>query len=112
LGYVKVAETSEMPEGTMKIVHAGGIALLLTNIGGSYYAINNTCTHMGGSLGLGTLAGNVVTCPRDGSKFDVTTGRSVGPWKLGLSSRMPDDEKSYPVMVDGTAIMVDAVQTA
>jgi hypothetical protein len=31
---------------------------------------------------------------------------------LGLSSRMPDDEKSYPVMVDGTAIMVDAVQTA
>ncbi len=107
MAYMKVAETSELGEGKMKIVDAGGTKVLLANVGGSYHAINNTCTHMGGSLGEGTLEGNIVQCPRHGSKFDVTTGKAVGKAKIVFYKTMPKDEKSYPVKVDGTSIMVD-----
>ena len=108
MGYLEVADTSELPEGKMKIVDVGGTAVLLVNVGGSYYAIANKCTHMGGSLGEGTLEGSVVTCPRHGSKFDVTTGKAVGKAKIAFVKMMPKDEKSYPVKVDGSSIAVDA----
>lgn len=108
MGYVEVADTSELPEGKMKIVEVGGTAVLLVNVGGSYYAIANKCTHMEGSLGDGTLEGSVVTCPRHGSKFDVTTGKAVGKARIAFVKVMPRDEKSYPVKVDGSSIAVDA----
>ncbi len=51
MGYVRVADTSDVPVDTMKTVVAGGKEILLSNVDGSYYAIANKCTHLGGSLG-------------------------------------------------------------
>jgi 3-phenylpropionate/trans-cinnamate dioxygenase ferredoxin subunit len=107
MGYVKVADTKELPAGKMMKVSTGGQDVLLVNIDGSYYAIDNTCTHMGGSLVDGKLEGNVVTCPRHGSKFDVTTGKAVGKAKVAFIKVMPKDEKSYAVKVEGTDIMLE-----
>jgi 3-phenylpropionate/trans-cinnamate dioxygenase ferredoxin component len=107
MAYMKVADTSELGGGKMKIVDVEGTDVLLANVGGSYYAINNTCTHLGGSLGEGKLEGNVVQCPNHGSKFDVTSGKAVGKAKVAFFKVMPKDETSYPVKVDGTSIMVD-----
>jgi nitrite reductase/ring-hydroxylating ferredoxin subunit len=76
---VMVARTEEVPDGTGKVVQAGGKVLALFNIGGTFYAIDNRCTHVGGPLGEGEVEGTVVTCPWHGSKFDVTTGQVVGP---------------------------------
>lgn len=107
MGYLKVADVSDLRDGQMKIVDVEGTGVLLANVGGSYYAIANKCTHLGGSLGEGTLAGSVVTCPRHGAKFDITTGKAVGKAKIAFVKLMPKDEKSYPVKVDGTSIMVE-----
>ena len=38
----------------------------------------NACTHTGGPLSEGDLAGKIVTCPLHGSQFDVTTCRGAG----------------------------------
>ena len=54
------------------------------NIDGAFYATGNACTHTGGPLSEGDLAGQVVTCPLHGSQFDVTTGRC---WKVRPTSR-------------------------
>jgi 3-phenylpropionate/trans-cinnamate dioxygenase ferredoxin component len=107
MGNVKVADTTELPSGKMIKVNVSGNDVLLVNVDGSYYAIDNTCTHMGGSLVDGTLEGNVVTCPRHGSKFDVTTGKAVGKAKVAFIKVMPKDEKSYAVKVEGTDIMLE-----
>ena len=45
---------------------------------GLFYAIENSCTHQGGSLCDGTLDGKIVTCPLHGAKFDITTGAVEG----------------------------------
>jgi nitrite reductase/ring-hydroxylating ferredoxin subunit len=100
MALVKIAEATEMSEGTGRVVQAGEKTLALFNIGGTFYAIENRCTHVGGPLGEGRLSGSVVTCPWHGSRFDVTTGQVVGP-----PARRP--VQAYPTRVQDGAVFVE-----
>lgn len=80
---VMVGKASDMGAGTITHVTAGGQEVLVANIGGSFYAAGNTCTHAGAELHEGTLDGNVLTCPWHGAKWDLTTGQMTWfPQKL------------------------------
>ncbi len=57
------------------VVDANGTAIAIFDVGRTFYAIANACTHMGGTLGEGGLDGKTVTCPWHGSQFDVTSGQ-------------------------------------
>ena len=71
---VKVAQTSDLAPGTSKVVQADGHSIGLFNVEGTFYAIDNTCTHRGGPLGEGELSGETVECPWHGAHFNVKTG--------------------------------------
>jgi len=71
---IRVATTDEVPVGEGRVVEAEGRSLALFNVGGTFYAIDNTCPHRGGPLGDGDLEGTVVTCPWHAWRWDVTTG--------------------------------------
>ena len=60
---IKVAEANEVPPGTAKVVEADGRRIALFNCDGGYYAIDDVCTHRGGSLSEGEVNGTAVTCP-------------------------------------------------
>ena len=77
MAFEKAARVNEIPTGSIKSVQVGGKQLALANVGGTLYAIDNTCLHRGGPLGEGQLEGKVVTCPWHGWQFDVTTGKAV-----------------------------------
>ena len=64
--YVKVANADDLQPGQAKLVTAGDQQVALFNVGGTCYAIADTCTHRGGPLSEGTLEGDVVTCPWHG----------------------------------------------
>jgi nitrite reductase/ring-hydroxylating ferredoxin subunit len=74
---VKVAARGEIPDGTGKVVEARGRKLALFNSNGSFYAIDNACRHLGGSLGAGDVYGTRVVCPLHGWAYDFTTGAGV-----------------------------------
>jgi nitrite reductase (NADH) small subunit len=74
---VKVAQRSQIPEGSAVAVDAGGKKIAIFNAGGKFYAIANTCVHRGGPLAEGDLEGTVVTCPWHGWEYDVTTGTAL-----------------------------------
>ena len=96
---VEVSKIQEIPAGTMKGFKVEGKEIVVASYEGKYYAIEKKCTHMGGDLSKGRLEGKVVTCPRHGSQFDVTTGRVVkGPAKR--------DELAHEVKVEGESIKV------
>ena len=78
-GYVKVARTSEVTPGQAKMVEVEGKKIALFNVDGSFYAIDDTCTHRGGPLSEGVLEGKRVTCPWHGAIYDVTTGDVLDP---------------------------------
>jgi len=45
--WVKVAQVGELAPGQKKPLDLDGIAVLLFNVGGQYYAIEDVCTHDG-----------------------------------------------------------------
>ena len=98
-GFEKVAEVSEIPQGGTKIVEVGGVDIFVANVEGSFYALSNKCTHVGGPLGEGKLTGNIIQCPWHGSKFDVRTGAVVG----GPAQR---PEPTFEVRTEGSSIWV------
>ncbi len=97
---LRVGEIDDVMPGTGRVIKAGEQTLALFNLGGTFYAIDNRCTHVGGPLGEGAVEGKVVTCPWHGSRFDITTGEVVGPpAKRSVAS--------YPVRVEGREILVE-----
>lgn len=104
--YVKVARKTELEAGQKMLVEVHGKAILLTNIQGSFHAIDNTCPHMGGSLFEGDLDGTHIICPRHGSIFDVTTGQVVQSGKLFFMKVKVHDVHSYPVKIEGADLLI------
>ena len=80
MAFVRTVKVDELPDGTVRELMVEGKAVAIANIGGKFYAINNTCLHRGGPLGQGLLEGKVVTCPWHGWQFDIKTGMTpLGP---------------------------------
>ena len=78
-GFKKVAETSDLASGEMKLVALGQGEVLLANVDGNFFAISDSCTHMGGTLSDGDLDGEQVQCPLHGAIFNVVTGEVLNP---------------------------------
>ncbi len=74
--FVTVAEIKDLEPGQGKVVEVKGRAIALFNIGGTFYALDNTCLHMGGPVGEGYVEGNMVTCPWHGWQYKVETGET------------------------------------
>jgi 3-phenylpropionate/trans-cinnamate dioxygenase ferredoxin component len=106
---VRVAGIGDIPPGSMRQADVRGVAVLVANVGGVYYAVANTCSHRGGNLSKGTIEDGIVTCPRHHSRFDVRTGKNLsGPRILGKTWKT-GDVRPYPVRVEGGDVVVDLV---
>ena len=98
---VLVGKESDISPGKITNVTAGGKDILIANIGGTFYASGNICTHAGAELHEGTLEGKELTCPWHGAKWDLTTGNMVWfPQKLKSIG-------SYKVTVEGGNVYVE-----
>jgi 3-phenylpropionate/trans-cinnamate dioxygenase ferredoxin subunit len=60
--------------GARRLVEIEGFSIILFNIGGSFYAIEDSCPHHGASMARGRLEGCTLECPAHGLKFDLRTG--------------------------------------
>ena len=54
-----VAAVGDMPPGTRKLAEVNGRAIVVFNIRGEFFALNNRCPHRGGSLFHGRQTGLV-----------------------------------------------------
>ncbi|MGH3099548.1 MAG: non-heme iron oxygenase ferredoxin subunit, partial [Thermoleophilia bacterium] len=74
---VDVCPVAELPPGHVKIIWSGPLAIGVYNCDGSYYAIEDRCSHDDGPLAEGEFdtGSCTVECPRHGSLFDLRTGR-------------------------------------
>ena len=135
-GYV-VATIDEIPPGQRKLVEAGGRTVVIYNLAGELFALNNRCPHRGGSLFHGVQTGLVesgepgqyrvsrrgemVKCPWHGWEFDIRTGKSwCDPTRLRVrqypvavraGSELGEGSfvaQSFPVRLEGNYVVVEA----
>jgi nitrite reductase/ring-hydroxylating ferredoxin subunit len=111
----EVGPASEIPPGARKTVYpTAGPGIGVFNVNGTYYAVKNTCPHMGAPLCMGVLTGTttmklqpdgrvgmewirdgeILKCPWHHWEFDLTTGRTVFParWRVATYQVTVDEE--------------------
>lgn len=94
-----VAKTSDIAPGAMKAVDLDGEEVVVANVDGVFFAFSNTCTHKGGPLADGELAGETVTCPWHATVFNVKSGEPLeGPAMSPVST--------YEVRIEGDGIQI------
>lgn len=98
--FVKVGKKDEVAPGTAKSFSVDGRSVAVCNVDGTYYAIDDVCTHDGGPLDQGLLDGTQIECPRHGARFDVRTGAVKA-----LPAVRP--VRTYPVRLEGEEVSVD-----
>lgn len=92
---------SEIPDGGMLVGHAEGEQVLLVRRGRRLFAIGATCTHYGGPLGEGILAGDTVRCPWHHACFSLRTGEAIRPPALNPVPRWKVVRQAGKVRVTG-----------
>jgi 3-phenylpropionate/trans-cinnamate dioxygenase ferredoxin subunit len=101
---MNIGKITDFPEGSIKEITIQGKSYAICNIDGEFFAIDGRCTHFGGILSNGTLSGKVITCPKHGAKFDVTTGENLKKPRIPFAKA--SDLGSYKVIVDGENVVL------
>jgi nitrite reductase/ring-hydroxylating ferredoxin subunit len=102
---VKVCPTSEIAENSAKSFELGNNYIAVYNIGGTFYATDNECTHGAASLADGILEDDIIECALHFGAFNVKTGAPVqAPCFTPL--------RTYKVVVQDGQVMVDLEKTA
>lgn len=95
----KVFSLSQLPAGHMHQVTVGDYEVLLANVAGEVYAVENKCSHYGFALTKGSLCEHKVRCPLHHACFDVRTGAQIeAPGLDGLAR--------FAVTLEGDDILV------
>jgi 3-phenylpropionate/trans-cinnamate dioxygenase ferredoxin subunit len=77
--WVDVARVDELTPGTWRTVDVDDTQIVVFNVDGQYYALEDACTHDGGVLSGGTVEGTEVKCPRHGARFSMISGEALSP---------------------------------
>lgn len=96
LEYVVVAEEGSLANGERLFVEIDDLSIVVFNIAGKLFAIEDVCSHDDGPLGDGEFEDDFeIACPRHGARFDVRNGHA-------LTLPAVEDIPAYPVrVVDG-----------
>jgi nitrite reductase (NADH) small subunit/3-phenylpropionate/trans-cinnamate dioxygenase ferredoxin subunit len=94
----RVCRVGELAEGEARTVEVGKKLIAVFRQGGSYYAIDDVCPHMGASLAGGYVENGVVTCPWHAWRFRLADGAWADNPRINIGC--------YPVRVEGDEVQV------
>lgn len=79
--------------GEHREVDVDGTPIVVFNIDGEFFAIEDVCTHDGGRLTGGCVHGDEIECPRHGARFSIRTGEA-------LTAPAYEPTATFPVKVE------------
>jgi nitrite reductase (NADH) small subunit/3-phenylpropionate/trans-cinnamate dioxygenase ferredoxin subunit len=104
--FERIADVGAVPEGQGRQFVVRGRLIALYHKDGEYFAINDTCPHMGASLAEGFLEGDEVYCPWHAWRFCIRDGLWTDNPRANIRT------ECYPVRVVGTEIQVQLPEPA
>lgn len=96
--WLEFCSVGDIPIGQREVFDTDIASIVLFNVDGQFYAIQNLCSHEEYELAEGDLAGCILECPKHGATFDIRTGQHL---------RTP---AYFPITVYPTRIEGDSVQ--
>ena len=102
--FVVIGDTADIAIGERLFVEIDDLSLIVFNLAGVFFAIEDKCSHDNGSLDDGELAEHIIKCPRHGASFDIRSGKA-------LSLPAVVDIPAYPVRINGSEIEVGLPQS-
>ena len=100
LEFLPALKVSDISEGSMSAIDLNGAHILVSKIGGEFYAVSGTCTHEATDLGRGFVLEERVICPLHLSQFDLRTGQVMNP-----PAEVP--LQRFNVKIEGDTIFVE-----
>ncbi len=97
--WVTVAGVEELATGEHRVVDVDDTQIVVFNLDGQYYAIEDVCTHDGGKLTGGNVEGEQIVCPRHGARFCIRTGEA-------LTAPAYEPTSTFPVRIENGVIQV------
>lgn len=97
--FVRVASAKDFPDPGKQLLEVDDRLVVLFHVAGSFYCLDDVCTHDGGPLAEGQLCGHEIACPRHGAKFDIRTGRA-------LTMPATENTVAHDVKVEGDQVFV------
>ncbi len=70
-------DISDLGFGEMLAVEGAGESILICNVEGEFFALQNECTHGGVPFDPAKLRGHELECERHGARFDIRDGRAL-----------------------------------
>ena len=104
MAWTKVATVGDLPTDSVIEVEHGGNLYAICNAGGEFRALSGVCPHEGGPLGQGNVVEGLLVCPWHMWEFDACSGACMVDDAMGIPT--------YPVKVEGGAILVDLAEDA
>ena len=95
----KICSTSEIAVGEWRQTDLDGTIVVIYNVDGDFFAIEDVCTHDGAILSGCPLEGDEIICPRHGARFSVRTGEA-------LSAPAWEATAIFPVKIENDEIWV------
>jgi nitrite reductase/ring-hydroxylating ferredoxin subunit len=109
----EACSTDQVNSGDMISVTLGGIQVLIANVEGQFYALDDLCPHLAVPMSQGGIKDRCVVCPGHGSQFELATGKVVKwvgrePGFLGtLLSGKSKRATPYTIVVENERVYVD-----
>lgn len=98
---IAVCRTGDVIPGEGKRIELPGRpSIAVFNVDGTFYAIDDTCTHGEASLCEGFVEGGVVECPYHSGTFDIRSGKA-------LTFPAVEPVGTYRVAIDGDQVCLD-----
>jgi nitrite reductase/ring-hydroxylating ferredoxin subunit len=98
--WVRVAALEDCPPGSLRGGMAGPEPVVIANVDGDIYALEDRCSHQDFPLSDGELNGAELLCVHHGARFDACTGKN-----RGLPAIRP--VRSFPVDVREDGVYVE-----
>ena len=97
--WITVAPVDEFAPGERRLVEVDDTSVLVVNLDGRYFSIEDVCTHDGGALAGGAIDGDQIVCPRHGARFCLRTGAA-------LSAPAYEPTRTFPLRIANGIIEV------
>ncbi len=97
--WLGVAPATEILPDKPVCVEFEDIRVLVFNLDGEFYALQDVCTHDGGNLNCAKIDGQQIICPRHGARFSIRNGAA-------LSAPAYEAIRTFPTRINNGEVQV------